>query len=516
MEPNIDDDTQPLKDKLTAKQDTNTGGGWGWSFSPLSVLSDLQKAAEEISRNAAEVAKTAANSISDLQKEFEASESSKEDHSEASSDKDEETEDEDDKKRKAALEKLEKASKDTFLGQASYNVLYHHLINLNKFFYMHLIAKVTSFLVQGIKAIDTSVENFASGAWQALGNAWKGGSDFVQKLENSIQQGGLPAAGSVLETGRAFTAKGIEVLEYVGKETVDLLIIESGMEVDKNGVETGHETEEVTFDRCFYIYGGPEQLEELEALSNHYALLFNRRKAKLSTEEKFTYDVKLKEVQQMLMMDTVTDENKQESEKGKTINDSTHDEIKSFHSSSVSKAAEMAAGFANALTGLSPSDIVQRTSGRLDSLHSEGIHRLSEMCCIAVSQLLSLGKSVIHNANKAQSADDDEDIANIEWPEDSVEKAKTMRLKTQSMTGYLEAVAISFVTGISDVAEAYAAAIKSATADSSEIVSEKSIQDKVNSYSEDLHANRTTAVGKIQDGLHFLAYVILTTSMPAV
>lgn len=28
-----------------------TGGGWGWGFSALSVLSDLQKAAEEISRN---------------------------------------------------------------------------------------------------------------------------------------------------------------------------------------------------------------------------------------------------------------------------------------------------------------------------------------------------------------------------------------------------------------------------------------------------------------------------------
>lgn len=68
---------------------------------------------------AAEVAKTAANSISDLQKELEDSESSKEDHPEAS-DKDQESEDEDDKRRKAALEKLENASDDTFLGQASF------------------------------------------------------------------------------------------------------------------------------------------------------------------------------------------------------------------------------------------------------------------------------------------------------------------------------------------------------------------------------------------------------------
>lgn len=68
---------------------------------------------------AAEVAKTAANSIADLQNELEDSESSKEDKS-GVSDKDQESEDEDDKKRKAALEKLENASDDTFLGQASH------------------------------------------------------------------------------------------------------------------------------------------------------------------------------------------------------------------------------------------------------------------------------------------------------------------------------------------------------------------------------------------------------------
>lgn len=487
----VEEETKPSPEQPPKQDPTNnSSGGWGWGgFSAFSVLSDLQKAAEEISRNAAEVAKTAANGIADLQNELQDSESSKEDKSEVS-DKDQESEDEDDKKRKAALDKLENASDDTFLGQ-------------------------------GLKAIDTSVENFATGAWQAFGNAWKGGSTFVQKLENSIQQGGIPAAGSdILETGRAITAKGIEVLEYVGKETVDLLITESGMEVDKNAGEGGHETEEdqlleeVAFDRCFYIYGGPEQLEELEALSNHYAMLFNRRKAKLSTEEKTTYDAKLKEVQQMLNLDTAS-----ESEKGKNVDnasDSTDEEIKSFHSSSVSKAAQMAAGFANALAGLSAGDIVQKTGGRLDSLHSEGVHRLSEMCCIAVSQLLILGKSVIQNANKSQDADEDEDSVKIDWPEDSTEKAKTIRMKTQSMTGYLEEVAISFVTGISDVAEAYTAALKSAAADSPDGKPQKSVQDKVKSFSEDLRVNRTTAVGKIQDGLHFLAYVVLSTSMPAV
>lgn len=57
------------------------------------------------------------------------------------------------------------------------------------------------------------------------------------------------------------------MLEYVGKETMDLLITETGIEVEKNpkGTEQPSDEdqlfEEVSFDRCFYIYGGPEQLE---------------------------------------------------------------------------------------------------------------------------------------------------------------------------------------------------------------------------------------------------------------
>lgn len=75
------------------------------------------------------------------------------------------------------------------------------------------------------------------------------------------------------------------------------------------------------------------------------------------------------------------------------------------------------------------------------------LQRLSEMCCFAVSQLLMLGKSILSNASKVQDEDAEEDIANIDWPEDSVEKAKIIRTKAQSMTGYVEAISNSFITG---------------------------------------------------------------------
>ncbi|KAK9176872.1 hypothetical protein WN944_028891 [Citrus x changshan-huyou] len=477
-----------------------TTGGWGgWGFSPFSVLSDLQKAAQEISRSmqASVAAEKAAKSIADIQIS-EVSESLKEEEETEEPAAEKESDDEDEKRRKSALDKLEKASEESFLGQR-------------------------------LKVIDNSVENLASGAWQALGSAWKGSANFVQKLENSIQQGGLPVAAdsvapSFIETGKALTAKGMQVLEFVGKETMDLLISETGIEVEKNpkdGEQEGYEDqlyEEVTFDRCFYIYGGPEQLEELEALSNHYALLFNRRKAKLSSEQKSVYDGKLKQVQQIFSLSTDVEGSGRESDKGKKVETGTEgsgDEMKNLHDTSVSKAADMAAGFTNALAGQTVNDIIQRTAGRLESLHSEGVHRISEMCCFAISQLLMLGKSIISSTNKVQDEDADTDILNIDWPEDFVEKAKIIRTKAQSMTGFVEAVSSSFITGIADVAEAYQAAMKAVTATSLDASPQTLVQEKVKAFSEHLRSDQTTAVGNIQDGLQYLTYLVLSTSMPS-
>ncbi|KAG4908830.1 hypothetical protein JHK87_054946 [Glycine soja] len=508
------------------RQDPNPSSG-GWGFSPLSFLSDLQKAAavaaEEISRNAAVVAETASKSIVELQNKDEDSKSSKKVEGAEGSADEKESDDEGSKLRKSALERLEKASEESLLSQAS----------IKGYFPLGGWGGLICNL-DGLKVFDNSVETFASGAWSALGNAWRGGTDFVQRLENSAtnlsgspKHDGPGAAGanasSLLETGKAFTAKGMQVLEYVGKETMDLLISETGIEVEKDkkeGEEQNDEDqllEEVTFDRCFYIYGGPEQLEELEALSSHYALLFNRRKAKLSAEQKSVYDGKLKEVQQIFNLNTEIDRSNADSNKGKTIkkgNEGSSDEMKNLHDSSVGKAAEMAGGFANALAGLAANDILQRTNARLESLHSEGVHRLSEMCCFAVSQLLVLGKSIISRANNTEDEADD-DKANVEWPEDVSAKANIIRINAQTMIGYVKAVSHSFITGISDVTEAYQAAIKAVTSESLSVVTQKSVQEKASAFSEHLRADQTTAACKIQDGMQFLAHVLISTSMNA-
>ncbi|WVZ60490.1 hypothetical protein U9M48_010504 [Paspalum notatum var. saurae] len=489
--------SQAAEKSQPAEQAAGGWGGWG-----LSVFS-------EISRNAVEVAKSAIADIQQPPEQDAAPGSGEKDN------KEKEPEGEDEERRKAALEKLEKASEDSILGQA----------------------RICLATLSGLKVFDSSVETITTGTWQALGTAWKSGSLFVQKLENSasslaetIQQGELPSKASaiaptILETGKSFTARGMEVLERVGKETMEFIVEETGMEVDKGSTGEGEQQteeeqfEEVSFDRCFYIYGGPDQLEELEALSSHYALLFNRKKGKLNAEQKTYYEGKLKEIQQIFTLSTNAEEDGPDSDKGKKIESADTDadaEMKKLCESSVSKAAKMASGFTTALGGLSPNEIIKRTTDRLETIHSEGVHKLSEMCCLAVSQLLVLGKSVISAANKSKNEDDESDIK-IDWPEDPISKAKIIRWKAQSISVDMEKVSTSFATGISDVAEAYAAAIQNALADKQDDPpNQKSMQEKAKSISIHLNSDQTSAVSKLQDALQYLAYVVVCTSMPSV
>lgn len=87
-------------------------------------------------------------------------------------------------------------------------------------------------------------------------------------------------------------------------------------------------------------------MQELEALSNHYTLLYNRRKGKLSQDQKSVYDGKLKQVQQIFSLSSEMEASSLNADKGKKleVGEGGNDEMKSLYDSSVSEAAQMAAG----------------------------------------------------------------------------------------------------------------------------------------------------------------------------
>ena len=78
----------------------------------------------------------------------------------------------------------------------------------------------------------------------------------VEQLAHTIQDGKL-------------SSKAQELLEYVQKETIDIIVHETGIELEEDEApikdepeeDTGEYIEEISFERCYYIYGGPEYLE---------------------------------------------------------------------------------------------------------------------------------------------------------------------------------------------------------------------------------------------------------------
>lgn len=74
-------------------------------------------------------------------------------------------------------------------------------------------------------------------------------------------------------------------------------------------------------------------------------------------------------------------------------------------------------------------------------------------------------------------------------------------------------VTIPFCSGISDITESYSAAMKSAA--ESQGLPEKSIEEKASLFTENLRNDHSTAMGKLQDGLQYLTYLVISTSMPA-
>ncbi|KAI5403707.1 hypothetical protein KIW84_051030 [Lathyrus oleraceus] len=107
--------------------------------------------------------------------------------------------------------------------------------------------------------------------------------------------------------------------------------------------------------------------------------------------------------------------------------------------------------------------------------------------------------SYVKSSNKTENEEIDADKASIEWPEDVFAKAKDKYPDNDWICG---SISNSFITGISDVSEAYQAAIKGVTAESP-TDAPKAVKEKANSFSEHLRADQTITISKIKDGVQF-------------
>ncbi|GAQ81121.1 hypothetical protein KFL_000710260 [Klebsormidium nitens] len=497
-------------------------GGWGWG-----LLASVAKAAENFTEAAVETAKEAAKSVAELQTtlveslegeanqapatEGDAPVTKKLDAAETKGEAEDKSlpvkgasESEEDKRRQAALDKLGNASKDSFLGH-------------------------------GLKVLDDSVENLALNAMAAFGSAWKGSVNIVHQLEQQAEAlAESEKVKSGLKSGSGVLAKSTAVFEGIGRRTMELLAEETGIELEKDenekAVEDKHDEEageEVTFDRCFYIYGGPEHLEELEALSNHHALMYNRARAKLAGDKRAALEATLKELQKLLTLEA--EEGSAKSAAGKKDDEEEGEreaEIRSLREAGISQATDMASTFTTSLGSASSDaasqleEVLNKATERLEEIKGEGVHRLSELCALCISHLLLLGEAVL----KTGSGEGAEALTpskgtplRVEWPEDVVKRAELIKERARSMLRDIELLSDAFTTSISEVVKAYetvssSSASAAETGDASATKSSP-LDEKLAALSGDLESDTHTAVGKLQDGLQFLVYPVVSTSM---
>jgi hypothetical protein len=223
----------------------------------------------------------------------------------------------------------------------------------------------------------------------------------------------------------------------------------------------------------------------------------------------------LKQLQQVLSFNGDTEIGSPDSGKGKKVAGASHNgnEIRALRESSVIQAAEMATGFSATLSGLAMSEVVQKSNDRLDAIKADSIHRLSELCTLCIGHLLLLGKLVLTREKEAEG---------MEWSEDCVARGQAIKARASAMTADVEAVSDSFVTAVGDVAAAFQAAIKSEIRIAKEgdekdvrqgLQKGGSIEDRAQALNSDIQEVASIAVEKVHDGLQFLTYVVLSTSL---
>eukprot|EP00270_Netrium_digitus_P012742 TRINITY_DN4173_c0_g1_i2.p1 TRINITY_DN4173_c0_g1~~TRINITY_DN4173_c0_g1_i2.p1 ORF type:complete len:385 (+),score=141.93 TRINITY_DN4173_c0_g1_i2:126-1157(+) len=342
---------------------------------------------------------------------------------------------------------------------------------------------------------------------------------------------------------------------------MDIIVAETGIELEKEegrkeeeierrmeGEEVpGEGDDEISFYRCFYIYGGPGHLEELEALADHYTVLCIRARGKMASgDERVAFDSLVKNVQELLTLppSTATDaegekgeQSKGPQEKGKEKDPwlgVSMEEVDAMQEAAISTAATLSAGFGSTVG----SDVEGRARERLMEIRTEGIHRIAEISALCVSHLLLLTQTLLHSSSSSPEVASDEgadggnsekeqedpktrggDGEATEWPKECSQIAHVLKARAWTLARKLNKVVAGFVMSTSEVLGAVKGTGEVAQAKESEGKGKRkeegsrSLEAATEDVREELEGGGAEAYGKLRDGLQQLVYVVISTSL---
>eukprot|EP00884_Botryococcus_braunii_P008010 jgi/Botrbrau1/1720/Bobra.116_2s0062.1 len=405
-------------------------------------------------------------------------------------------------------------------------------------------------LETGLKALDESMEQLSSGLKSTLGSLWGGargvitsGINPIAKMAEKVEEAAVLAAKELVETveegvsdvrqlsvikaaasaavstrklGGLLAAKAETSLEQLGRQAIIFL---EGTAEGMSPTGRMGSADELSFDHCFYVYGGRQSFEELEALGNECARLCNRLRSKLAPEGKAQLDAALASLGPFFDLQGADPKGEDDSEAGSDEQETGpvgrgHGMLADLCSTGVSKAGELAEQSAKAgaeelaaaeaqtkeveekLEDMVEVSLPDNTAAvRLEQLKREGVRRLSELASLCIERLLALGRSVSASFRHGGAADD-----GICWPDSPEQKASMLRYQARRMLSELEALTQAFLQALTKVGSAVQC---QTSVDAPETV------DHVSAMRKELEEDLSSAVGRVGEAFRGLLYVVL-------
>eukprot|EP00898_Chlorokybus_atmophyticus_P000552 jgi/Chlat1/1498/Chrsp12S02041 len=388
-----------------------------------------------------------------------------------------------------------------------------------------------------------SVENLTAGALTALGSAFSRGMSVVQRVESSTvglaKNGGL---ANLATTSKQWTsslaARGTGALESVGSAAINFLApppssrqATSGPLSAVGGPLNAPGQNENTFDRCFYIFGGHEHLEELEALANSRQLKCVEARDAMTAEQRKAYEEHELQVKEALDLEA---DREYDDENDAELELDPHPDLSAFTSLS-----QNGAQMANTLAAesleppLAADDVGEiggaklsvRASKGIEVVRTEGVQRLSELCSLCVGHLLHLAQGVsLAKRNESQPAPDaaadatgtDASAAeSVKWPEACGEKAQVVRAHARQMLQELESLSEGVMEGIGSIVEVFNKAANSVPELDASWTEEQKKALKVASKtaSDAFYLDSMAAATCIHDGARHMVPILLATAL---
>mmetsp|Transcript_19789 Transcript_19789/g.37760 ORF Transcript_19789/g.37760 Transcript_19789/m.37760 type:complete len:806 (-) Transcript_19789:371-2788(-) len=379
-----------------------------------------------------------------------------------------------------------------------------------------------------LKALDDQMEHLASNALGVLGGMWGGARKLASSAAAELKQGledvkELHVVQVVADSAKGVAAKGGHALEGLGRSALGLLTVQpSGWDQDRSAIDE-LAPEDVSFERCFYIYGGPEFMEELEQVANQGGVLCNRAQGKLSDAEKAEFHKQLALMQSVLAL--------------ATPNEKDAEEYPHLHKARASAAARgmlsesmcRAEGLSLAVTGAMKAEMQSAAEGEvpveealvlarthLETVRAEGVRQMSELCTVCVAHLLQFSAHCTGDDELA-AADGAEEPA---WPPHALDKAHVIRAHARQMVSTLNNVLEVFLSALSNVALAAAdAGTSGGEEEHSELKQElaaacATLAADADEMKMDLKCDLESAAQRITDALPHLMQLLLLALLP--